>query len=88
MESAVDGWKGRLFIMDAKHDASAPLSCGLDPADWPQYDPEAIRALDRQLAELRAKGIISGGEGPRGSLKPVAYCPGALARFLAERGDY
>ena len=72
--------------MDTKHDASATWPSGLNPADWPQYHPEAIRALDRQLAELRAKGIISGGEGPRGSLRPVAHLPGALARFLDERG--
>ena len=57
----------------------------IDPEDWPQYDPEAIRALNQRLAELRAQGIISGGEGPRDSLKPVAHRPGALARFLAER---
>ena len=62
-----------------------PQPKALDPKDWPQYDPEAIRALDRQLAELRAQGIISGGEGPRGSLRPVAHLPGALARFLDER---
>ena len=57
----------------------------IDPEDWPQYDPEAIRALNQRLAELRAQGIISGGEGPRDSLKPIAHRPGALARFLAER---
>ena len=57
----------------------------LAPQDWPEHDPEAIRALDQRLAELRAQGIISGGEGPRGSLKPIAHRPGALARFLAER---
>ena len=57
----------------------------LDPKDWPEHDPEAILALDQRLAELRAQGIISGGEGPRGSLKPIAHRPGALARFLAER---
>ena len=62
-----------------------PQPKALDPKDWPQYDPEAILALDRQLAELRAQGIISGGEGPRGSLRPVAHLPGALARFLDER---
>ena len=62
-----------------------PEPKALDPKDWPQYDPEAIRELDRQLAELRAQGIISGGEGPRGSLRPVAHLPGALARFLDER---
>ena len=62
-----------------------PEPKALDPKDWPQYDPEAILALDRQLVELRAQGIISGGEGPRGSLRPVAHLPGALARFLDER---
>ena len=63
-----------------------PQPKALDPKDWPQYDPEAIRELDRQLAELRAQGIISGGGGSREAmLKPVAHRPGALARFLAER---
>ena len=57
----------------------------LDPEDWPEHNPEAIRALDQRLTELRAQGIISGGEGPRDSLKPVAHRPGALGRFLAER---
>ena len=62
-----------------------PQPKALDPKDWPQYDPEAIRVLDRQLAELRAQGIISGGGSREAMLKPVAHRPGALARFLAER---
>ncbi len=45
---------------------------------------EDLQRLYQQLAELRAKGIISGGEGPRDSLKPTARAPGALARFLAD----
>lgn len=49
-------------------------------------DDEELRALDERLAELRAKGIISGGEGPPESLKPVAHIPGALERFLKHRG--
>ena len=49
-------------------------------------DDEELCALDERLAELRAKGIISGGEGPRESLKPVAHIPGALERFLKNRG--
>ena len=49
-----------------------------------EEEPEELRQLYRQLAELRAKGIISGGEGPRDSLKPTARAPGALARFLAD----
>lgn len=49
-----------------------------------EEESEGLRQLYRQLAELRAKGIISGGEGPRDSLKPTARAPGALARFLAD----
>ena len=72
--------------MDTQPNSNAPLSNGLDPKDWPQYNPEAIRALDKRLAELRLQGIISGGGGSRKAmLKPVAHRPGALARFLAER---
>ena len=49
-----------------------------------EEESQELRQLYRQLAELRAKGIISGGEGPRDSLKPTARAPGALARFLAD----
>ena len=49
-----------------------------------EEESEELQQLYRQLAELRAKGIISGGEGPRDSLKPTARAPGALARFLAD----
>ena len=38
-----------------------------------------------KLAELRAEGILIGGDGPRATLRPVAHVPGALARFLARR---
>ncbi len=55
-----------------------------EPEEWPAPDPDELRQLFKKLAELRAKGIISGGEGPRDSLKPTAHVPGALARFLAD----
>ncbi|MDE2786836.1 MAG: hypothetical protein OXL37_09260 [Chloroflexota bacterium] len=55
-----------------------------DQEDWLAPDPDELRRLQERLAELRAKGIISGDEGPRDSLKPVAHIPGALARFLAD----
>ena len=55
-----------------------------DREEWPATDPDELRRLKQRLAELRAKGIISGGEGPRDSLKPTAHVPGALARFLAD----
>ena len=42
-------------------------------------------ALEKRLAELRAQGILSGGDGPRGTLRKVAHVPGALERFLKAR---
>ena len=48
---------------------------------------EALRVLHAEIAELRAQGIITGGEGPRDALlTPGKHIPGALARFLASRG--
>ena len=54
--------------------------------DWPEPDAEELRLLEQRLRDLRAEGVLSGYAGPRESLKPVAHVPGALARFLAERG--
>ena len=53
-------------------------------ASDPEEESEELGQLYKQLAELRAKGIISGGKGPRDSLRPTARAPGALARFLAD----
>ena len=69
--------------------AQKPPDAGLSDSEeekWPEPDPEELRLLEERLEELRAEGILSGGTGPRESLKPVAHIPGALARFLAERG--
>lgn len=41
--------------------------------------------LEKRLAELRDQGILSGGDGPRESLRPVAHVPGALERFIKAR---
>ena len=41
--------------------------------------------LDRRIAELHEQGILIGGEGPRESLRPIAYIPGALKRLLERR---
>ena len=41
--------------------------------------------LDRRIAELRQQGILIGGEGPRESLRAIAYIPGALKRLLERR---
>ena len=57
-----------------------------DQETWPEPDAEELRLLAERLEELRAEGILSGAAGPRQSLPPVAYRPGALKRFLDERG--
>ena len=41
--------------------------------------------LDRRIAELHRQGILIGGEGPRESLRPITYIPGALKRLLERR---
>ena len=43
--------------------------------------------LDRRIAELHEQGILIGGDGPRETLRPIAYIPGALKRLL-ERRDH
>ena len=57
-----------------------------DREERPAPDPDELRLLQELLEELRAEGILSGDAGPRQHLQPVAHIPGALARFLAERG--
>lgn len=49
------------------------------------YSDDDIKKLQKKLAELRGKGILIGGDGPRETLRPVARVPGGLKRFLAER---
>ena len=46
---------------------------------------EGIRILEKRLAELRAQGILIGGDGRRETLRTVAHVPGALERFLKAR---
>ncbi|MCY4550392.1 MAG: type II toxin-antitoxin system prevent-host-death family antitoxin [Defluviicoccus sp.] len=54
-----------------------------------------IRPLERQprqtteerLDELRRRGALVPAANPRQPFRPVARRPGALARFLAERGE-
>ena len=41
--------------------------------------------LDRRIAELHQQGILTGGDGPRESLRPIAHIPGFLQRFLERR---
>ena len=71
-------------INDVQHEGETIDTAGSESVE--EEESEELRLLFKQLDELRAKGIISGGEGPRDSLKPVAHVPGALERFLKCRG--
>ena len=43
--------------------------------------------LEERLDELRRRGVLLPAANPNRPLRPVARRPGALARFLAERGE-
>ena len=69
------------------------MSTGIYPADnqdkasdrpLPGHSEEEIKKLEERLADLRAQGILTGGDGPKETLRPVARVPGALERFLKE----
>ena len=68
---------------DEKRTTRHKAEMGGEPA--PESATAEFPALEEQLAALRARGIISGGDGPPDSLKPTARVPGALKRFLASR---
>ena len=69
-------------------DESKPA--GQQPDDgreaWPAPDPEELRLLEEHLDQLEKEGVLMRGDGIRGSLKTVAYIPGAVERFFAARG--
>ena len=52
-----------------------------DDANEAPSDP-----LEERLAELERRGELVRRKGPRKPLRPIATIPGALERFLAERG--
>ena len=51
----------------------------------PEVSPDEMSRLEERLEELRSEGILSGAAGPRKAMEPIAYIPGALERFIAER---
>ena len=44
-------------------------------------------ALHDRVRELTEQGVLTAPSGDRGSLRPLAERPGALARFLADRDE-
>ena len=55
--------------------------------EWPEPDADELRLLEEHLDQLEKEGVLIKGDGIRGSLRQVAYIPGAVERFLAERGS-
>ncbi|MDE2696466.1 MAG: hypothetical protein OXH97_08125 [Chloroflexota bacterium] len=49
-------------------------------------DTERQHSVEARLAELERRGELVRAKGPRKPLRPIATIPGALERFLAERG--
>ena len=43
-------------------------------------------SLEQRMAELERQGVLIRSRGPRKGFKPIARRPGALKRFLEERG--
>ena len=48
--------------------------------------PEKLGKHEAYTEELRRRGILRPAYGPKRPFKPVAHIPGALERFLADRG--
>ena len=55
-------------------------------AQVPEHRAAELRELEDRLVELDAQGILVGGDGPRESLRPIAYVPGATKRLIERRG--
>lgn len=60
---------------------------GMPVADIHRNRHRKQQSIDQRLDDLRRRGILVPPEEPGQVLKPVARRPGALARFLAQRGD-
>lgn len=62
-----------------------PPEAWSSPEDYPSGEDSS--AVKEGLRKLEEEGILSSpGVRPEGDLAPIAVVPGALARFLAERG--
>ena len=94
MMPSAEGWDYTPALHPLENSEGQTMSTGNHPADnqdeapdrlLPAHSEEEINKLEERLAELRAQGILTGGDGPKGTLRPVARVPGALERFLSER---
>ena len=66
---------------DADHNENRPAeSLPSAPSD------AELEKVERRLEELREQGIFADGHEPKGRPQTVAHIPGALARFMEQRG--
>ena len=54
----------------------------------PTSEEENHETMEERLEDFRRRGILVPAKDPTLPLKPGARVPGALARFLAERGEW
>ena len=48
--------------------------------------PNSADKLEQHMEEMRRRGVLQPAKGPRQPFKPGPHIPGALERFLEERG--
>ena len=48
--------------------------------------PNSSDKLEQHMEEMRRRGVLQPAKDPGQTIKPGAYVPGALERFLKERG--
>lgn len=89
VDASIIGKLAFITLDKCQRAAADRLGFETDAETWEFPPPPPLSAATRKRwAELRARGIITGGnpEGAPRSFQPIAHVPGALARFLAERG--
>lgn len=56
------------------------------PDERRQPYPDSTDKLEQHLEEMRRRGVLRPAKEPRQTIKPGPHVPGALERFLEERG--
>ncbi len=75
-------------IRQVREGKTVTISCRGEPvAEIRSVRPRQEPTLDERLRDLDSRGLLIRSTVPRRTLRPVERRPGALARFLAERGE-
>ena len=76
-----------MIVMEAKKGETVIVSDGVKPVAETGSSRPWKPALDERLKDLVRRGELVPSAVPRRTLEPVERHPGAIARFLAERGE-